>query len=328
MERIRKYLNNGRIGRFRFYFQIGAFALLCYGGYLAIDISNNLPTFACAFVDSRAGLCYLYPIQHGLNLAWGQLAGPRGIAFATGLVSFFILFALFNKSWCGFACPLGTIQDWITKVREKLGVRYANYRETTFRRLKSIKYVLLALLILIPLGISNSFLGLPKLSHDFGTAYCMICPARTILPLSVGDFSQLVVNFSSPATMVLTGLGMAITGLFITGTFVKKRFFCLFCPMSALQYAFSRLSLLRLTKNGSKCTRCGDCYRVCDVGISEIADDITSKFIVKDDCMMCFKCVEACPEEQCLSVSLIGLPLYESTQEGFARRMKRRDGHE
>ena len=325
MDRIRRCLNNGSVSRLRFYFQIGAFALLIYGGYLAIDITNNMPTFACAFVDSRAGLCYLYPIQHGLNLAWNQFIGPRGIALMAGLVSFFILFALFNKSWCGFACPLGTIQDWITKLREKLGVRYAAYNETTFRRLKVVKYILLALVIIIPLGISNSIFGLPKFSHDMGTAYCMICPARTILPVSVGDFSQLAVNFSSWTTTVLTGLGMAVTGLFFTGSFVKKRFFCLFCPMSALQYAFSRMSILRLTKNGSKCTRCGNCYRVCDVGISEIADDVTSKYIVKDDCMMCFKCVEACPEEKCLTVSLPGLPLYQSTQEGFAKRMKRRD---
>jgi ferredoxin-type protein NapH len=325
MERIKRFLNNGSISRLRFYFQFGAFAVLIYGGWLALDLGNSLPTFACAFVDSRGGLCYLYPIQHGFALAWNQFLGVRGIAVLTGLVSFFILFMLFNKAWCGFACPLGAIQDWITKLREKLGVRYANYSEAAFKRLKIVKYVLLALVILIPLGISNSIFGLPKLSHDMGTAYCMICPARTILPLATGDASQLSVNFSSLTTTALTGLGMAVTGLFLTGSFVKKRFFCLFCPMSALQYAFSRIALLQLTKKGSRCTRCGNCYRVCDVGISEIADDVTSKFIVRDDCMMCFKCVEACPEEKCLTVSLLGLPLYESTQNGFARRMNRRD---
>jgi len=40
--------------------------------------------------------------------------------------------------------------------------------------------------------------------------------------------------------------------------------------------------------------------------------------------MMCFKCVAACPEGKCLTVSLLGLPLYESTEEGFAKRMQRR----
>ena len=63
-------------------------------------------------------------------------------------------------------------------------------------------------------------------------------------------------------------------GIFLVGSFVKKRFFCFFCPMSALQFLFSRIGLLRLIKDGDKCTRCGNCSRVCDVGIKEIAESI------------------------------------------------------
>lgn len=324
MKRIRRFLNNGDVNRFRFWFQIAAFVLFIYGGHLALDISNSLPTFSCVFADSRGGACYLYPLQHQLNMPWKQFISGRGIGFVTGLATFFLFFAFFNKAWCGFACPLGTIQDWITKLRSQIGARYAVYGEKEFKNLKSIKYILLALLVLLPLGISNSLFGLPKFSHDLGTAYCMICPGRTILPLFTGDAGQIVIDFSSKSMTVLTGFGMAITGLFFAGAFVKKRFFCFFCPMSALHYAFSKAALLRLTKDGSKCTRCGNCYRVCDVGIREIADDVENKNIVKDDCMMCFKCVAACPEEKCLTVSASGMPLYESSHEGFVKRMERR----
>lgn len=325
IKRIRQAINNSDISRFRFWFQIGAFALLLYGGYLAIDISNSMPTFSCVFVDKRAGACYLFPFQHQLNMPFNQFISGRGIGFLTGLVTFILLFILFNKAWCGYACPLGTLQDWITKVRQKMGISYGSYSEVGFKRLKKIKYILLALLILIPLGMSNSIAGLPKLSGDYSTAFCMICPGRTMLPLFRGDFSQLAIDFSSKTRMVLTALGMAVTGVFITGAFVKKRFFCLFCPMSALQYTFSKAGLLRLTKDGKKCTRCGDCYRVCDVGIREIADDVESKNIVKDDCMMCFKCVAACPEEKCLKVTFMGVPVYEATEEGFFKRTERRN---
>ena len=325
LARIRRFLNNGDVNRFRTVFQIAAFALLIYGGLLAIDLGNTVPAFSCVFADTRAGACYLFPLQHQVNLTWKQYLGGRGIALLSGIVTFFLFFALFNKAWCGFACPLGAIQDWITKLRVKIGLQYASYREGTFGMLKSIKYVLLALLLLLPMGIANSLFGLPKLPHELGTAYCMICPGRTILPLFTGDTGVLAVDFSSRTMTVLTGLGMAITGVFLVGAFVKKRFFCLFCPMSALQYVFSKAALLRLRKNGSKCTRCGNCFRVCDVGIREIADDVTSTNIVKDDCMMCFKCVAACPEDKCLTVSFLGMPLYEATQEGFARRGEGRD---
>ena len=326
MNALRRFVNNGDINRFRLWFQLGAFLLLIYGGFLALDISNSLPTFSCVFADSRAGACYLYPLQHQVNMPWSQFVGGRGIGLAIGFITFVLLFILFNKAWCGFACPLGTMQDWITKLRTGLKIRYSIYSDGSLRRLKGIKYVLLALLILLPLGISNSFFGMPKLPHDLATSYCMICPGRTVLPLFTGDVSQLAIDFSSKSMTVLTGLGMTITGLFFVGAFVKKRFFCFFCPMSALQYAFSKAGLLRLTKKGSKCTRCGNCFRVCDVGIREIADDVKSKNIVKDDCMMCFKCVAACPEGNCLTVNVAGLPLYTSTQEGFAKRMERRAG--
>ena len=123
--------------------------------------------------------------------------------------------------------------------------------------------------------------------------FCMICPARPIIPSFSGKFDYWKVDFSTTAKMVLTTLGMIVTALFLVGSFVKKRFFCFFCPMSALQYLISRPALLTLRKDGSKCTRCGDCYRVCDMEIKEIADDVTNPRIMMDDCTLCLKCVDA-----------------------------------
>lgn len=324
MSSIRKFLNTADINRFRFYFQLIAFGVLLYGGYLAVNIGDQLPTFACVFSDKRGGSCYIMGFQHQMSLAYARLFSGAGIGVLIGLGTFVIYFLIFNKTWCGFACPLGAIQDWLTMLRRKTGLQYSNYSAPVFKRLSTIKYILLVLLILIPMAIGNSLFGLPTLNHDFAVPFCMICPGRTLLPLFNGDISQLAIDFSSQTKMVLSGLGMGVTGLFLAGAFVKKRFFCLFCPMSALHYIFSRASILRLTKVGEKCTRCGNCYRVCDVGIRDIADDLDHKNIVKDDCMMCLKCVAACPEDGCLKASFLGLPLYESTAEGFfTRRLKK-----
>ena len=325
MNSIRKFLNNSDIGRFRFYFQLAAFGVLIYGGYLALNIGDQLPTFACVFEEKRGGSCYLMGFQHQMSLSYARLFSGAGIGVLISLGTFIIFFLIFNKTWCGFACPLGAIQDWLTILRRKMGIQYSAYSATVYKSLSTIKYILLALLILIPMAIGNSFFGLPTLNHDFGVPFCMICPGRTLLPLFTGDISQLAIDFSSKTKMVFSGLGMGITGIFLAGAFVKKRFFCLFCPMSALHYIFSKASILRLTKDGGKCTRCGNCYRVCDVGIREIADDLDHKNIVKDDCMMCLKCVSACPEDGCLKASFLGIPLYESTAEGFYRRRLKHD---
>ncbi|MDF1615063.1 4Fe-4S binding protein [Desulfurivibrio dismutans] len=322
---LRRVVNHASLGRFRFYVQLFSFVLLIYGGYLAINVGNQLPTFACLYSDLHGGACYLLGFQHQMATPWSQLFGGRGLAILIGLATFVAFFVVFNKAWCGFICPLGTLQDWLSSLRRKLNIRAAGYSEPVFQRLSKIKYVLLALLILIPMAIGNSFFGLPKLGHDWGVPFCMICPGRTILPLFTGDFSQLAIDFSSLAKLTLTALGLAITGLLIIGSLFKPRFFCLFCPMSALHYIFSRTGLLRLTKNGAKCTRCGNCFRACDMGIRAIADDLESKNIVKDDCMMCGKCIEVCPEDGCLQAKVLSLPVYESTAEGFFKRMNRKN---
>ncbi len=325
MSSLGRKINNADLGRFRLYFQGAALLLLLYGGYLAINIGDQLPTFACAYNDTRGGSCYLLGLQHQMATPLADMFGGRGVGILVGLATFVGFFVILNKAWCGFVCPLGTLQDWLTALRRRLGIRAANYSETVFQRLSKIKYILLALLILIPMAIGNSFFGLPKLSHDWGVPFCMICPGRVLLPIFAGDFSQLAIDFSSIAKLILTALGMAITGLLLVGALVKKRFFCLFCPMSALHYLFSRLSLLRLLKDGGKCTRCGNCYRACDMGIRAIADDIEHRNIVKDDCMMCGKCIEVCPEEGCLEARFLSLPLYRSTAEGFFKRMARKN---
>jgi len=328
VKKISTFLNNGDINRFRIIIQILTFILLMYGGLAHISISERIPTFACPYNPASGGTCYLIAIQHQFHTTWANLASYSGVAILKGLGLFLVFFLFLNKAWCGFVCPLGTIQDWITGLRRKMGFRFARYEDNNFKRLKLIKYILLVLLIGISLSMSNSIFGLPHASHDMASPFCQVCPGRTVLPLFAGDTSQLVIDFSSPTTLVMSALGMIVTGLFFVGAFVKKRFFCLFCPMSALQFIFSKFAFLRLTKDGEKCTTCGNCSRVCDVGIREIADDVISKNIVTDDCMMCFKCVGACPEKDCLKVTFTKIPLFSATEEGFFKRYEADDNKE
>lgn len=317
MKGVRAAINNVDLRRFRFWLQLLFFVLFVYGGYLAINLGQYLPTFSCGFNnEGRGGVCFFLPLQHMLARDWASLFGYAGISLLLGLLYFTLWFIVLNKAWCGYACPLGTLQDWITSLRNRLGIRYSRYSSDQFRKLSRIKYVLLALMVLIPLGVGGALLP-----HDMVTPFCEICPARMIIPAFTGDFSQLTIDFSTKTTMIMTALGMLVFGLFLAGAFVKKRFFCFFCPMSALHYLISRPALLRLKKDGSKCTRCGDCYRVCDMQIREIADEVDKPRIMQDDCILCLKCVSACPEEGALKANFAGLTLFESTEQGFIKRM-------
>ena len=324
MKRLKNAVDRVDLNRFRFWLQLAMFALLVYGGYLAVNLGTHLPMFSCGFnEEGRAGVCYLLPLQHQLSRPWPQLFGFAGISVLTGFGIFFLWFIVLNKGWCGYVCPLGTIQDWITALRRRLGARYSRYTQGQFRQLSRIKYLLLALMVLIPLGIGGGWF-----SRDMGTPFCLICPGRMILPMFTGDFSQFTIDFSSKTALVMTALGMGVTGLFLAGAFVKKRFFCFFCPMSALHYLISKPALLKLKKDGDKCTRCGDCYTVCDMESKEIADDIKTRDIMMDDCILCLKCVAACPEPGALKANFASVTFFESTEAGFIKRSQKGIGLE
>ncbi|MDD5159881.1 MAG: 4Fe-4S binding protein [Sulfuricurvum sp.] len=319
---LRRAVNNMNLVRFRFWFQIVAFVLVVYGGYIGLDLGDKLPTFACVFNgEGTGGKCYVGELQHDLKHPLEGFVGFAGYAFLISLGMFAVWFWALNKGWCGFVCPLGTMQDWLTMVREKTKIRYSEYSWANRGKIKSIKYILLILLLLLPVMIANSVFGLPKLPNGLSMPFCDICPGRMMIPAFTGHFNQFYIDFSSKTDLVMTTLGMIIVGLFLVGSFVKKRFFCYFCPMAALQYIFSKPALLKLYKDGSKCTKCGDCYRACDMDILEIADDVTSKNLVTEDCTLCLKCVAACPENGCLEANFMGATIFESTKEGFLVRM-------
>lgn len=317
MKRLKAAIDGMNFNRFRFWMQAYCFLFVIYGGFAGIDLGNSMPMLSCGYnSDGRIGMCFLMPIQYTLSWPWEKLFSAAGMVIVTGFLGFMAWFIALNKGWCGFICPLGTLQDWITALRKRLGIRYSRYSLAQFKQLSRIKYVLLASGILIPLGV-----GAGWFHSDLKLPFCSICPGKMIIPLLTGKSQYFTVDFSTPAAMVMSTIGMLTTGLFFVGSFVKKRFWCFFCPMSALHYLILKPALLKLKKDGSKCTRCGDCYRVCDMEIKEIADDVTRKDIMMDDCTLCLKCVAACPEDGALKACFAGKTIFESTEAGFVKRM-------
>lgn len=324
MSRIKNAIDNIDLRKVRFWVQIFFFIFFIYGGYLAIDLGNEIPVFSCGYNRENAGGCYFLGLQHQLARPWGRLFSYASMGVLTGFFTFIVWFIIFNKAWCGYACPLGTLQDWITSFRKMLKIPYSSYTLEQYKVLKKIKYVFLFIVIVFPL-----LLGLGLLNTEWRGAFCDMCPGRLIIPLFNLDFSQWYIDFSSKTTLFLTAFGMTFTAIFFVGSFIKKRFFCFFCPMSAMHYIFSDWAILKLKKDGDKCTKCGDCYNVCDMQIKDIADDVRSKNILRDDCIFCMKCVAACPEDDALHVDILNMKVFSSTKGGFVKRMEIfKDKHE
>ncbi|MDD5359312.1 MAG: 4Fe-4S binding protein [Sulfurovaceae bacterium] len=314
--KIRNFINNGDLRKVRFWIQLVSFVLFVYGGYLAINFGSSFPIFTCPYNQDVSATCYLISLQHQLALPSKILFSPAFIPIFIGLLTFLAWFIVLNKAWCGYMCPFGTLQDWITSLRKKIGIRFSVYTRHHFEQLSKIKYVFLTIVLLFPI-----LIGAGVISNNWSATFCQMCPARVISPMFTGDFSQWSIDFSSKTNMILTALGISFASLFFIGSFVKKRFFCFFCPMSALHYIFANTSIVKFKKNGSKCTRCGDCYTVCDMQIKDIADDVISTNILRDDCILCLKCVAACPEDDALHFDIFNIKIFSSTREGFEKRM-------
>jgi len=75
-----------------------------------------------------------------------------------------------------------------------------------------------------------------------------LCPGKYILPLLVGDTNDVVVNFKSATTIVMSVLGLIFSVIVIIGAFVKRRFWCPYCPLGLFLSWYKKFSFLKLKK--------------------------------------------------------------------------------
>ena len=312
----------GGISRLRLYVQFFFFGLLLYGGFFVNALAENqaqhptiqgkaldlvkladsaspvvLPNTTCIY--QKEGLCRgcsLYFLTDALQ--WRK---PIETWLGTGLL--LLLFMLLGgRLWCGWACPLGLISDLFTKLREKLGLPQRRLSRGWREGLVWTKYVLL----LAALGIAwaSSFDGLEGFRTDTVDPFCQICPARIFAPFFTFD-AVCWTNLKNPAGVIFTSLGFLAFALFFVGLFIR-RFWCRLCPIGGLSAGFNRSGLVSLVKDGSRCTRCGSCARVCPLDVQRVYEARGRGTVTSFECHLCLRCVEACPEEDCLHFEWLG----------------------
>lgn len=308
----------------RLIIQILSFVVLLYGGRLGINkfflksenrqyIGNMLPAFSCPYVEGRAGGCYLMPLQRIFaDTDLKEYAKTLGWPLIKSFFFFFFFYILLGRMWCGWVCPLGTIQDILSKIRSFSGINYLRFSRKTQHNLKSVKYAILILSIFVSFFIANSFFGLGKISPDFKLPFCQLCPAKPLLPLFEGNLKHITFFTLNNRTLLMTTLAMIILALFLAGSFFQRRFFCKFCPMLALMNVFGHLNLFQFRKNPKTCTHCENCAYVCPMDIRKVTEERKQSKILDEDCILCLSCIEACPEDKTLYFRFFRFSIFES----------------
>jgi len=319
------------LSRIRLSVQVVMLVFTVYGGalvghYLSDKVTGALPALSCAYDQQNAGYCVLIPLQHQLHHRVGesivraqQFSFDYVIPLGFTMLTFLAFFVVLNKAFCGWICPLGTVQELIYKVGRRLRLPVRRFTQETVGRIRPYKWATLILLVLVlPL-----MAGLGYTSYVTGDAYCQVCPSRVVTTLLTANTEQIAVNTADTTAFAFSAARSAIVGFVLILAFGMRQPFCRVCPMLALHAVFRRIVPLRLAKKetGDKCGKCKACYQACPMDIHEVAFEFGSKAF-HADCTMCGRCVEFCPDDGMLALKLGPVSLFSAKAAYMKARAK------
>ncbi len=293
-------------------FFLSLFLVLLVESRLPQDIYLKYSTVLSSEVDLRIG----WPVKFFFQLdplVWlsSLLSGHhliKGFWWAIGLI---LLTLFLGRIFCGFICPLGTIHHVVSRIKPSLkGARMVRANQKTPSQ--KVKYFLLITLLLAAI-IGLNLVGLmDPISLLFRSLALAIFPGLGVglkeLFHAMASSDIKILNQLSYSAEVLVspvfGYGYQAyrTAWFIGLIFliilflnrIRPRFWCrTLCPLGALLGLFSRVSILRLEKDDEKCTDCKLCTKSCQGAASPIPGQDWENA----ECVACFNCFNACPED-------------------------------
>lgn len=321
---------NLSLTRVRFSVQLIALVFLVYGGsvlghYIADKVSGTLPALSCAYDRQSADYCVLIPLQHQLHHRVGeaivklqQFSFKVLLPLVFTMLSFLAFFLVLNKAFCGWLCPLGTVQELLYKIGRRLRLPVHSLNPDTAGKVRPVKWLLLVgLVFLLPL-----LAGLGVAPHAAGDAFCQVCPSRMITSLATADPEQLAVDQSGWLAFVFSALRSFLFGFIVIAALALRQPFCRICPMLSLHAVFMRFSPMRLTKqHHARCEKCGICHVACPMDIHEIWHK-HGRQAFHEDCTLCGRCAEFCPDDDVIQIKFGPLPLFRSSRKYYKRRKK------
>jgi NAD-dependent dihydropyrimidine dehydrogenase PreA subunit len=321
------------LGRLRFAVQLAMLVLTVYGAtvvghYSAEKISGALPALSCAYDMQNSGYCVLVPTQHQIHHRIGQgIVRAQEITFQLVLpllmtvAAFFAFFFVIGKAFCGWVCPLGTLQEIVGRVGRRFGVALRRLEPgdlVAAQRVRPVKWLLLlALVLVLPL-----LTGLGVTPHALGNPYCDICPSRVATTLLTGSTEQLALRTSDGISFALGAVGDTLLGFMLIGALALRQPFCRICPLLSWNAIFQRLSPLRLFKSPhAACEKCSICTEACPMDIPEISSQSGRK-AYSEDCTLCGRCAEYCPQDGVIALKWGPWALFSSSREYYKARVK------
>jgi ferredoxin-type protein NapH len=237
---------------------------------IAVLAVSNLGIFQIL----RTGFVCPFLYCHGCPFA--AFGCPIGIIqnFITyGQIPFFTIGSLgaygilLGRAYCGWACPFGALHDLLGYLRGNKIFKMKPFWYTKF------------IVLFIVLGATW---------YGMETIFCKFCPSGSLF----GSIPFLIQNPSVSIGKPF-GIHMFTLALTIVLALVISRFWCRYlCPLGAITGVFNKVSMVNINMDEKRCKKCFVCLETCGMGITKLKDIGGST-----DCILCGRCVEACPEK-------------------------------
>ena len=246
-----------------------------------------------------------YLANNSLPCSMSSLQVMMGIALVAAVV-------LFSKLFCAFICPLGTVQDLISKARNAMHIKSLKIRTGSVadKVLRIVKYALLFWIFYSTVEASELFCKNLDPYYAIATGFkgeitlwmsivsiCVVVLGSFLVDMfwcrylcPLGAISNtlkfwLWIGVLFGAYYLADVLGADIPWAVLLGAF------CLVGYLLEIFHAKPKLQVLKVQKNMAACNNCGLCMKKCPYHI-----DIKSCQGTVDsvDCTLCGECVASC----------------------------------
>jgi polyferredoxin len=183
-----------------------------------------------------------------------------------------VLTLLFSRGFCGWICPFGSIQEWIGLLGRRIFKKSYNPSGPWERRLRYLKYVILALII----GFTWHLGTLVFRPYDPFLAFFHLGEGLDEMPYAY-----------------------AILAVTLLASLKYERFFCKYaCPLGAVIGIVGKLGLTKVVRSDDGCKGCNICQEKCWANI----DFLSTNTINDAECNHCLDCVVHCPKPNVLAM--------------------------
>ena len=188
------------------------------------------------------------------------------------VISMLLITAIMGRFFCGFLCSFGSIGDLFWFLGTKLKIRRPKISQRADRVLKSLKYILLAGIVLL-----GWVLGMSLLS---GTSN----------PWTIFGMYATLSGWADLSAWISVGALLLL--LILAGSMFVERFFCRYlCPLGAVFAVVSKFRLFKIRKPAQNCGGCRACTKRCSMGIPLYRVNVVND----GECIDCMNCVAICP---------------------------------